>query len=60
MSEEHATAEGTSTATPARRTSAATSRRRGSTEKTADATGGPALPPQRDDPFQAAPRIWPD
>jgi hypothetical protein len=57
MSEEKATEPGTGT--PARRApSAGTSRRRG-TDK-AGATGGPALPPERDDPFQAAPRVWPD
>ncbi len=51
------------TATPAptagtRRTAAGSTRRR-SPVKPAD-SGSPALPPERDDPYQAFRRIWPD
>jgi len=56
MSEETATPAASTGSTGARRP-AGTSRRR-STPK--PATTGPALPPERDDAYQAAPRIWPD
>lgn len=57
MSEEKATPAATGTSTTTRRTTA-TSRRRG-TAKPAETTG-PALPADRDDAFQAFPRVWPD
>ena len=60
MSEDKATdTAGSTSGTAARRSGTAGTSRRRSTDK-AGATGGPALPPERDDPFQAAPRIWPD
>ncbi|MCG6941263.1 MAG: hypothetical protein LJE69_08430 [Thiohalocapsa sp.] len=55
MSEETATPPASTTSTPTRRATA--SRRRATPKPTAT---GPALPPERDDAYQAAPRIWPD
>ncbi|MGD2020037.1 MAG: hypothetical protein PVJ47_03220 [Thiohalocapsa sp.] len=57
MSEEKATPAAAGTSATTRRT-AATSRRRGTTKPTE--TTGPALPADRDDAFQAFPRVWPD
>ena len=57
MSEPTATPAAPASTTTSRRATGA-SRRRGPA-KTAGTTG-PALPPEREDAFQATPRIWPD
>lgn len=58
MSEETATPAASAGTTGTRRATSSTSRRRGPVKSAEH--GGPALPPERDDPYQAFRRIWPD
>ncbi len=57
MSEEKATPTGANTGTTPRK-STLSSRRRAAAKPSA--ASGPALPPERDDAYQAVARIWPD